>query len=84
MSTDGSMQSELAALAPKDPNYAVIVVERLLAAARRLGASDLHLRPTAEGLEKRLRIAAGRTGRSARLLSNGTLGLSRNVNNSSR
>ena len=50
------MQSELAALDPKDPNYAVTVVERLLGAARRLGASDLHLRPTAEGLEVRLRL----------------------------
>lgn len=50
------MQSDLAALDPKDPNYAVTVVERLLAAARRLGASDLHLRPAAEGLEARLRL----------------------------
>lgn len=50
------MQSELAGLDPKDPNYAVTVVERLLASARRLGASDLHLRPAAEGLEVRLRL----------------------------
>jgi len=50
------MQSELASLDAKDPNYAVTVVERLLAAARRLGASDVHLRPMAENMEVRLRL----------------------------
>jgi type II secretory ATPase GspE/PulE/Tfp pilus assembly ATPase PilB-like protein len=50
------LQSEFISLDTKDPSYAVTVVERLLAAARRLGASDLHLRPTAEELEVRLRL----------------------------
>jgi type II secretory ATPase GspE/PulE/Tfp pilus assembly ATPase PilB-like protein len=50
------MQAELASLDAKDPNYAVEVVQRLLTAARRLDASDLHLRPTAEELEARFRL----------------------------
>ena len=41
---------------PKDPQYAVEVVDRLLAAGREARASDLHLQPTAEGLELRWRI----------------------------
>jgi type II secretory ATPase GspE/PulE/Tfp pilus assembly ATPase PilB-like protein len=56
MGAEGMMQAELASLDAKDANYAVDVVERLLAAARRLGASDVHLRPTAEDLEVRLRL----------------------------
>lgn len=36
--------------------YAVEVIDRLLAAGQQLGASDLHFQPTAEGLEVRLRI----------------------------
>jgi type II secretory ATPase GspE/PulE/Tfp pilus assembly ATPase PilB-like protein len=43
-------------LNPKDPQYAVQVVDRLLAAGRKVRASDLHLQPTAEGLELRWRI----------------------------
>jgi type II secretory ATPase GspE/PulE/Tfp pilus assembly ATPase PilB-like protein len=43
-------------LNPADPSYAADFVERLLAAARESGASDVHLQPTAEGLEVRLRL----------------------------
>lgn len=50
------LQAELASLDTKDPNYAVAVVDRLLAAARRLRASDVHLLPSAEGLEIRCRL----------------------------
>ncbi len=45
-----------AGLDPKDPQYAVEVVDRLLAAGRELGASDLHLLPSPDGLEVRLRV----------------------------
>jgi len=52
------MQSsnQLADLDPADPQYASRVVDRLLAAGRAAGASDLHLQATAEGLEAKLRI----------------------------
>ncbi len=46
----------LAGLDPADPQYAMQVVDRLLAAGRAAGASDLHLQPAADGLELRLRI----------------------------
>ncbi|MEX2558917.1 MAG: ATPase, T2SS/T4P/T4SS family, partial [Pirellulales bacterium] len=39
-----------------DPAYATQVVDRLLAAADQAGASDLHLQPTAEGLDLRWRL----------------------------
>lgn len=43
-------------LDPKSPQYAVEVVDRVLAAGRELGASDVHLQPAADGLELRYRI----------------------------
>jgi type II secretory ATPase GspE/PulE/Tfp pilus assembly ATPase PilB-like protein len=46
----------LADLDPTDPQYASRVVDRLLAAGRAAGASDLHLQATPEGLEAKLRI----------------------------
>jgi type II secretory ATPase GspE/PulE/Tfp pilus assembly ATPase PilB-like protein len=46
----------LADLDPADPQYASRVVDRLLAAGRAAGASDLHLQATVEGLEAKLRI----------------------------
>ncbi len=46
----------LADLDPADPQYASRVVDRLLAAGRAAGASDLHLQAAAEGLETKLRI----------------------------
>jgi len=47
---------EFARLDPADPEYASQVVDRMLAAGSRRGASDLHLQPTATGLEMRFRI----------------------------
>ena len=41
---------------PGSAQYAVEVIDRVLAAGQQLGASDLHLQPGAEGLELRLRI----------------------------
>jgi len=43
-------------LDPADPQYASRAVERLLAAGRAAGASDLHLQATTAGLEAKLRI----------------------------
>lgn len=46
----------LEGLQPGSEQYAVEVIDRLLAAGQQLGASDLHFEPTAEGLDLRLRI----------------------------
>ena len=45
-----------AGLDPVSAQYAVQFVERLLGAACRIGASDIHLQPLATGLEVRWRI----------------------------
>jgi type II secretory ATPase GspE/PulE/Tfp pilus assembly ATPase PilB-like protein len=51
------MQTQpLSDLDPTDPQYASRVVDRLLAAGRAGGASDLHLQATPQGLEAKLRI----------------------------
>jgi type II secretory ATPase GspE/PulE/Tfp pilus assembly ATPase PilB-like protein len=50
------LRSELQALVPGSPQYATEVVERMLAESRLAGASDLHVQPTAEGLELRWRL----------------------------
>ena len=51
------MQSQtIEDLNPADPQYATCVVDRLLAAGRAAGASDLHLQATPQGLEAKLRI----------------------------
>lgn len=50
------LESELVDLDRQDPQYAVRVVDRILAIGRRQGASDLHLQPTATGMELRFRI----------------------------
>jgi general secretion pathway protein E len=47
---------ELAKRDPGHPRYAVEVVDLFLAEARRREASDIHLQPTAEGLDVRWRI----------------------------
>ncbi|MEN6494596.1 MAG: GspE/PulE family protein [Thermoguttaceae bacterium] len=47
---------ELAGCDPRDPQYAVQVVDRLLALGPQQQASDLHLQPTAEGLEVKFRL----------------------------
>ena len=46
-----ALRQDLAALDPADPQYATLAVDRLLAAGREVEASDLHLLPTAEGLD---------------------------------
>lgn len=45
-----------AGLDPRDPQYAVQTVDRILALGRAQGASDLHLQPTAEGLSLEWRL----------------------------
>ncbi|MHC4403443.1 MAG: GspE/PulE family protein, partial [Planctomycetota bacterium] len=47
---------ELSASDPGDPQFASRAVDRVLAAGRDHGASDLHLQPTASGLVVRFRI----------------------------
>lgn len=52
----GRLRSQVAALDPADSQYATRLVDCLLAAGREAMASDLHLQPTAEGLDLRWRI----------------------------
>lgn len=47
---------ELAALDRRDPQFASLAVGRMLEEARRREASDLHLQPSEDGLEVRLRM----------------------------
>lgn len=54
--TSERFQTQLATFAPGRPTYATEVVDLVLLEARALGASDVHLQPTAEGLELRWRI----------------------------
>lgn len=51
-----TLAEQLAAIEPADDAYAVRVVDLLLAAGARAGASDLHLQPTADALSVRWRI----------------------------
>jgi type II secretory ATPase GspE/PulE/Tfp pilus assembly ATPase PilB-like protein len=51
-----TFQEALAAQTPGSPKYATEVVDVILAKAREVGASDVHLQPTADGLELRWRI----------------------------
>ena len=48
--------SELAGLDASQPDYASRAVDGLLAAAEAAGASDIHLQPTAAGLELKFRV----------------------------
>jgi type II secretory ATPase GspE/PulE/Tfp pilus assembly ATPase PilB-like protein len=48
--------AQLSGLDPADPLYATQAVDHMLAQAQAAGASDLHLQPTAEGLELKFRI----------------------------
>ncbi len=50
------LAEELTKLDPASPRYASLAVERLLARAREVGASDLHVQPGAAGLEVRWRV----------------------------
>jgi type II secretory ATPase GspE/PulE/Tfp pilus assembly ATPase PilB-like protein len=52
----GDVQQQLRALDAADASYATRFVEALLAAARRLAASDVHVQPTPAGLEVRWRL----------------------------
>ncbi len=49
-------RERLATLDPKHPRYVVDVVDHILAGARGVGASDVHLQPTPAGLDMRWRI----------------------------
>src|SRR5262245_2960858 len=51
-----AIAAELAKLNPREVNYATRFVELLLAAAQEAKASDVHLQPTAAGLEIRWRL----------------------------
>ena len=50
------LADEFAGLDPADPQYATRVVDGILAAGHTIGASDLHLQPTADALELKFRI----------------------------
>jgi general secretion pathway protein E len=54
--TSTSLAPLLQQLDPRDVNYATLFVERLLAAATEVQASDVHLQPTPAGLEVRWRL----------------------------
>lgn len=54
--TIDNLRRDLASLNTRDPQFATLVVDRLLAAARESQASDLHLLPTAEALDVRWRV----------------------------
>lgn len=56
ISSAEQLRSDLTALDPRDPQYATIAVERLLAVARQAQASDLHLQPAADALDVRWRV----------------------------
>src|ERR1017187_547160 len=55
MSAD-NLSEAVAKLDPADPRYATEVVERVLAAARAAGVSDVHFQPGALGLDLTWRI----------------------------
>jgi general secretion pathway protein E len=50
------LHRDLSALRPADDTYASRFVQLLLDGGRALGASDVHLQPTSEGLEVRFRV----------------------------
>ncbi len=54
--TSDRLLADFRGLDPADPQYATEVVDRMLAAGRAAGASDLHLQPAAGGLELKFRI----------------------------
>ena len=50
------LDQQLQQLSPTDPSYATDFVEHLLAAARAVGVSDVHLQPIEDGLDVRWRL----------------------------
>ena len=54
--TTESLRDAIAAKPPQDPDYATAAVDLLLRAALAEGASDIHVQPTAEGLDVRWRV----------------------------
>jgi type II secretory ATPase GspE/PulE/Tfp pilus assembly ATPase PilB-like protein len=50
------LRTDLQGLVPGSPRYATEVVDKLLAAAKAIGASDVHIQPAAEGVEVRWRL----------------------------
>lgn len=50
------IRQRLASLNPQESDYAIAFVETLLAAAKAVKASDVHLQPTREGLDVRWRL----------------------------
>src|SRR3954453_19228722 len=54
--TAETVREELAKKSPQSAGYATEVVDLLIRAATDLGASDVHLQPTADGLEVRWRL----------------------------
>ena len=50
------LRHDVSALKTAEPQYAVHVVDKVLTAGREAGASDLHLTPSADGLELRWRL----------------------------
>jgi type II secretory ATPase GspE/PulE/Tfp pilus assembly ATPase PilB-like protein len=55
-SIQARLASELAGLDPRDPQFAVQAVERLLSFGPKQHTSDLHLQPTERGLEMKFRV----------------------------
>jgi type II secretory ATPase GspE/PulE/Tfp pilus assembly ATPase PilB-like protein len=55
-SLEKTLKPRFEELDPRSPEFAVDVVQRVLAAGQELGASDVHLQPGAEGVELRYRI----------------------------
>ena len=49
-------RDEIAMRSPQDASYATEVVDLVVMQASKLRASDIHLQPTAEGMEIRWRI----------------------------
>src|SRR3954454_1630347 len=51
-----ALRAELAPLIPGSARYATDVADRVLSAARAVGASDVHFQPTPDGIEVRWRL----------------------------
>lgn len=56
ISSAEQLRRDLGALDPRNPQYATLAVDRLLAVARQAQASDLHFQPAADALDVRWRV----------------------------